>query len=647
MRTIAKAPEWVLGSAPMFGNDMMVSIGASNQIKLIDINTALLKVNLATVTSPQRLEWDGHTHMYAISGNTIARVNVKTLAVDSTINLSPNIPTSMAHDSSYVYVSTNNDIVRISVSTGTLDITEGFTGNNVHEIFCDGNYLCAEFHYGGDGYGFSIQASLTSNWPLYFSTDPIDTQGTPFGMAKDDSGHMYVTLYGRVLRYVITTGVIDEVIDLIYNGIVMTNAYGIAWDGSNHMYVTNVTGKVFLINITTGFVDRVIDTGGSNELQGIAWDGGSYMYAVNVGGINFVRISISSGAFTSTNMSITQPTAIAWDGASHMFAISQYGPFYGSSNPQVSIIDTSTGTEVGTVVLDFFGNIYSPMPFDPRAIAWDGGSYMYMTGFNPAGGATYYLVMDRNGTLITSSPVSLPTGPVFTPTYMGIAWDGGSYMYMSGRVGISRRLVNNAYEASPLDIAIPNTTYNLPSLAFDGYSHIWSTVSGSSGSVISKILKSSGSIDQTFAPTVNDFVGGMCSTSDGYLYASDTGTHVVYKNTSPAHFYYNPGQSMFPVQVGNNPQRMAWDGYNHVYVTNSADGTVSRIHRYSDVVDATITVGTTPYEIAWDGANHMYVNNRGSNNVSRILVSSGAIDATVSLSGVPTGLAWDGPLRKS
>lgn len=81
-----------------------------------------------------------------------------------------------------------------------------------------------------------------------------------------------------------------------------------------------------------------------------------------------------------------------------------------------------------------------------------------------------------------------------------------------------------------------------------------------------------------------------------------------------------------------------------MYVTNSGDGTVSRILISTHLVDATINVGTNPDEIAWDGSLHMYVNNKGSNNISRILISSGAVDATISLADIPTGLAWDGPL---
>ena len=82
-----------------------------------------------------------------------------------------------------------------------------------------------------------------------------------------------------------------------------------------------------------------------------------------------------------------------------------------------------------------------------------------------------------------------------------------------------------------------------------------------------------------------------------------------------------------------------------MYVTNSGDGTVSRILISTGAVDNIIYVGTTPDEIAWDGASHMYVNNKGSNNVSRILISTGVVDLTISVADVPSGLAWDGPLR--
>jgi YVTN family beta-propeller protein len=78
-----------------------------------------------------------------------------------------------------------------------------------------------------------------------------------------------------------------------------------------------------------------------------------------------------------------------------------------------------------------------------------------------------------------------------------------------------------------------------------------------------------------------------------------------------------------------------------MYVTNSVDGTVTRLRTDTGLPDLTIPVGAGPKGIAWDGGHYMYVCNSTDNTVSVISVALGLVVTTVSVGTTPTRLAWD------
>ena len=103
--------------------------------------------------------------------------------------------------------------------------------------------------------------------------------------------------------------------------------------------------------------------------------------------------------------------------------------------------------------------------------------------------------------------------------------------------------------------------------------------------------------------------------------------------------------------VGLGPSWAAIDGSGNVYVSNSTEGTVSRITAATGVVSKTTNVGTGPAGICWDNAGHMYVANygAGSGTVSMISTPAGVVLNTISVGSGPTsgpfGVVYDGTSR--
>ncbi|MGC1566991.1 MAG: ABC transporter substrate-binding protein, partial [Trebonia sp.] len=106
---------------------------------------------------------------------------------------------------------------------------------------------------------------------------------------------------------------------------------------------------------------------------------------------------------------------------------------------------------------------------------------------------------------------------------------------------------------------------------------------------------------------------------DGYVVQIDPGT----------------GQQTGSVDVGNEPSAVA-AGAGYLWVTNSADGTVTRIDPLT-LVATTIPVGHSPDAVAVNAAG-VWVANAGDNTLVRINPDTGAVAATVSVGDGPAAV---------
>jgi len=92
--------------------------------------------------------------------------------------------------------------------------------------------------------------------------------------------------------------------------------------------------------------------------------------------------------------------------------------------------------------------------------------------------------------------------------------------------------------------------------------------------------------------------------------------------------------------VGNRPQAVIFDGAS-IWVSNTADNTVTKLTASDGTVRGTFTVGAAPDGLVFDGAN-IWVANSGSNNVTELRASDGTVLGTFSAGNNPEGIAFDG-----
>ncbi|HEX7959288.1 MAG TPA: PEGA domain-containing protein, partial [Terriglobales bacterium] len=92
--------------------------------------------------------------------------------------------------------------------------------------------------------------------------------------------------------------------------------------------------------------------------------------------------------------------------------------------------------------------------------------------------------------------------------------------------------------------------------------------------------------------------------------------------------------------VGGSPQGVLFDGLN-IWVTNSADGTVSKLRASDGAALGTFAVGGNPHGIAFDGVN-VWVANTGDNTLTKLQGSDGAPLGTFNVGPGPLALAFDG-----
>ena len=97
------------------------------------------------------------------------------------------------------------------------------------------------------------------------------------------------------------------------------------------------------------------------------------------------------------------------------------------------------------------------------------------------------------------------------------------------------------------------------------------------------------------------------------------------------------GQVGTTVVVGSAPAGIA-AGAGSVWVTNGADGTVTRIDPHGDHVEQTIVVGSSPAGIAY-GAGAIWVSNALDGSVSRIDPRTNQVVQTISVGGRPIAVA--------
>jgi len=104
--------------------------------------------------------------------------------------------------------------------------------------------------------------------------------------------------------------------------------------------------------------------------------------------------------------------------------------------------------------------------------------------------------------------------------------------------------------------------------------------------------------------------------------------------------WYEGNKTGSTFSVGNSPCGLVFDG-SSMWVSSSADNTVSKLRPGDGQILGTYSVGSNPCHMAYDGAN-IWVANTSSGDVSRLRASDGVVIATIPVGRAPSAVAFDG-----
>jgi sugar lactone lactonase YvrE len=182
---------------------------------------------------------------------------------------------------------------------------------------------------------------------LFASTAP----GTPYGLAFDRAGNLYVAVSGdKILRFT------PEGAQSVFAETNLVTPTGLAFDGAGNLYVAN-NGDSTIAKFTPEGVGSVLAASGLARPSGLAFDGAGNLYVANGSSriMKFTPEGVGS-LFATTG---AYPTGLAFDGTGNLYAANYHGYNIqkftpeGSSSVFASILNSPWG-----LAFDRAGNLY-------------------------------------------------------------------------------------------------------------------------------------------------------------------------------------------------------------------------------------------------------------------------------------------------
>ena len=658
------------------GNIYSANYASSGDIVKISIATRAIVGTLVGFSYPQYLAWDGGSYIWVVNSTgtgSVSLVSTSSFTISTTVVLSPTAyaPTSIAWDGgSYMYIAQpyNNRVYRVEIAGGhSQNVISGFN--------TDGYSLALAWDGASHMFCTNNNANAVVTIPVSTGTaidNTIVTGSYPYKFALDGSGNLHVTnqVACTLSRIVVSSQTVDQTTNY------PNNWDGVAWDGGSHMYVCNsAMNQVSRVVSSSGGVNKVIPVGTTPKK--VAWDGGSYMYVTNSGDGTVSTIAVTTGTIDGAPILVgTNPDEIAWDGANHLYVNNK-----GSNNVSRILKGSSLRIEGETSltfwgsVIDGSGHLYyvtnggtsglikritiatgatdTTITFPGTvplggAIAWDGGSYIYVTD-NPYNYFPQTLKVYRIN--ISTLAITLFADLGVTTSAYSIRWDHGSYLYLACYDGdVFRVEISSGAVSGPINITIPSGSQSATGLAWDGGSYMYVALQDTQGGgfhhgYIRRIEISSFTLEGTVI-SVPGSPTDIAWDQGSYIYVANyDGWGAVMQDVvtrirvSDCTIY-----DSIPIS-GHDPAYLAWGGKGLMYLT----GQTSPPSVYAiDIATGTIAQTLTGFSgyvtlVTWDGSNRLYVT--GGLGLCKVAICSGSVDATINVAGVPTGLAWDGPKR--
>lgn len=453
------------------------------------------------------------------------------------------------------------------------------------------------------------------------------TLSSPFGIAKDASGNIYVADSGTnsIIKYS-TGGTISSFITGVINPV------GLVFDSSGNCYVlSNITGasKVYKYPSTGGSTGTLLTFGATN-LQtsfGIAIDAVDNLYITNYSGTTtntykVYKCSTSGGSPLLTIASTTnlnQPVNVALDNAGNIYILNIGNKTvvkYNSGGTFQSTLITTTGAPYGLCV-DGAGHIYVG---DPGA----GTANVY----NSAGGTALFSVTQAGSRgLITDNAGILYVSDFTNSKLYKYVPNGGYFISPNLPAGLSISSTTGSITGTPTTVTAM-TTYTI-----NAYN---TSNSGGSSTTQINIATQVLAPDISYTTPVSYFVSAVITSPTLTNAGSAVVTTVGYNSTAT-----QPFGATF-----NNPVRMAVDASGNIYIANFSGNNIVK-YASDGITLITTSYGTgapalvNPMGIVFDSAGNCYVLN-GNATIYKYN-SAGAYQSTITVTGAGTtyGLAID------
>lgn len=545
-----------------------------------------------------------------------------------------------------------------------------FTGNAIYMV----NTAGVATKIAGSGTGSELDGSGLAA-----------TFNGPTGIVYDGANYLYIVDNGgnKIRRmsiacpYAVTTiagnGTASETTNTTGTLATFNKPYGIAYDGTANLYITDFTGNtVRKISTTAPYAVTNLATSGFNGPAGIVYDGSGNLYVTNASGNTISKVttggtvstfagsgSVGSTNATGTAASFSAPYGIAMDASKNLIVADEGNNLIRAITTPGAVVTTLAGD--GTLA-ELDGLSTDAEFYAPYTVAADQSGNIYVGDNNTASSTIRKLIL----TGFTISP-ALPTGLSFDGTTGNITGSPGAN---SSSTTYTITGYNAAGSGSGT-VNITVTTPPAPSITYTGSPYTYST-----GVAIAALIpaNSGGSVPTTTYGTVSTLASGtlnkprgIATDGAGNIYEADFTGNFIYKISASGVITKIAGSGTKASTNGNgtgaafaNPSGIVYDGSTFLYIVDNFSNKIRRMSiappytvltiagsgTASETTNTTGTLATfnAPYGITYDGAGSLYVTDFAGNTIRKVSTTSPfAVSnlATTGLSG-PTGIVYDG-----
>jgi streptogramin lyase len=272
-------------------------------------------------------------------------------------------------------------------------------------------------------------------------TVPSSTLSSPYGVAVDGSGNVYISDFGnnRVLKETLSAGSYTET---TVPSSTLNYPEVIAVDGAGNIYIADTNNnRILKETLSAGtYTEATVPTSALSYPEAVAVDGAGNIYIADTNNNRILEETLSAGTYTEATVptsALNGPEAVAVDGNSNVYIAD-------SGNNRVlketlsagtyteTIVPTSTLNSPAAVAVDGAGNVYIADWGNNRVLeeALSAGTYTEITvsssalnypGAVTVDGSGNVYIADSGNNRVLKEDFTDPPNLSFAATAMGLA----------------------------------------------------------------------------------------------------------------------------------------------------------------------------------------------------------------------------------